>query len=102
MKIFGPILWKDPIGWAQRAAGIKFNFWLFTFCNVLAGALTVYLFIIGDLSLVFVLMLVVVFIILGPFYYLYALRKLVLELKKREKTPEGTAEKEVFIPPLSD
>ncbi|NQT81230.1 MAG: hypothetical protein HQ555_12665 [Candidatus Aminicenantes bacterium] len=93
MKIFGPILWKDPIGWAQRAAGIKFNFWLFTFCKVFAGALTVYLFIIGDLSLVFVLMLVVIFIILGPFYYLYALRKLVLELQKRDKTHEGKDEK---------
>jgi len=92
-----PILWKDPIGWAQRAAGIKLNFWLFTFCNVLAGASTVYLFIIGGLSLYFVLMIVVFFIILQPFYYLYALRKVVLELKKRDKTPEGTAERRLGL-----
>jgi len=102
MKIFGPILWKDPIGWAQRWAGVRYHFWLSTFCTVIAGALTVYLFITGDLSLIFILMIVVIFIILGPFYYLYAPRKLVLELKKREKTPEGTAEKEILIPPLSD
>ena len=86
MKIFpGPILWKDPIGWAQREVGIKFNFWLFIFLQVSAGALTVYLFIIDNLSLVYVLMLVFIFIILKPFYYMYALRKLVLEFQKRER-----------------
>jgi len=93
MKIFPePILWKDPIGWAQKYVGSKFNFWLWIFLHVSVGALTVYLFIKGTLSLYFVLLVVIVFIILQPFYYLYALRKLVLELKKREKTPEGKDE----------
>jgi len=92
MKIFGDnFLFKNPIGWAKSIES-KFNFWLCIFLHVVAGAVTVYLFIKGTLSLYFVLLVVIVFIILQPFYYLYALRKLVLELKKREKTPEGKDE----------
>jgi len=54
--------------------------------------MTVYLFIIGNLSLVFVLLIVVIFIILNPFYYIYALRKLVLELKKSDESQQGKNE----------
>ena len=93
MKIFGDtFLFKDPIGWAQKSFGSKFNFWSWNFLHVAVGALTVYLFVKGTLSLYFVLLVVIVFIILQPFHYLYALRKLVLELKKHEKTSEGKDE----------
>jgi len=88
MKIFpGPILWKDPIGWAQRVAGV--NFWSLVFVHVFAGAATVYVFIRGTRSLYFVLLIVVLFIIYFPFGYLFVIRKLSLELKERERSQEG-------------
>jgi len=86
MKIFpGPILWKDPIGWAQKLVGVRFKFLLCVFLHVFAGATTVYVWIRGTPSIYFVLLLVVFFIIFLPFEYLYALRKLVLEFQKRER-----------------
>ena len=93
MKIFGDNdLFKNPIGWAQNLAGVRFRFSVFIFLHVLFGAMTVYKFIRGTLSLESLLLLVIVFVVILPFFYLYALRKLVLELKKREKTPEAKDE----------
>ena len=90
MKIFGDnFLFKDPIGWAQKSFGSKFNFWSWNFLHVFVGAVTVYLFIKGALSLYFFLCMVIVFMVILPFYYRYAGRKLVLELQDREKTHEG-------------
>jgi hypothetical protein len=91
VKIFpGPILWKDPIGWAQGVVGI--NFWSLVFIQVFAGAATVYVWIRGTIPLYFVLVIVVLFIIYFPFYYLFVIRKLVLELKKLERSQEGKGE----------
>ena len=91
MKIFpGPILWKDPIGWAQGVAGVKL--WSLVFVHVFAGATTVYVYIRGIRSLYFVLLIVVLFIIYFPFGYLYVMRKLVLELQERERSQEGKDE----------
>jgi len=93
MKIVGDtFLFKNPIGWAQRVAGVRFTFLVFVFLHVLFGAITVYRFIRGTLSLDAVLLLVIVFVVILPFYYLYALRKLVLELQDREKTHVGKDE----------
>jgi hypothetical protein len=69
MKIFpGPILWKDPIGWAQEVAGV--NFWSLVFIQVFVGAATVYVWIRGTTSIYFVLVIAVLFIIYFPIYYL--------------------------------
>ena len=86
MKIFPePFLFKDPIGWAKAVAGVRFKFWLHVFLHVFIGAATICVYIRGTFSLGFVLM-IVFFMNVFPFEYLYVMRKLVLELQKREKT----------------
>jgi hypothetical protein len=86
MKIFPePNLFKDPIYWAKTAVGSKFKFWVSVFIQVLTAAFVLYASTRGkmlDSSWV----IVVLFMIVFPFYYLYALRKLLLELQEREKT----------------
>jgi hypothetical protein len=88
MKIFPePNLFKDPINWAKAVVGSKFKFWFSVFIQFLSGTFVLYASLkgtVGEPSLIF--MVVVLFMIVFPFYYLYALRKLLLELQKREKT----------------
>lgn len=69
--------------------GSKFRFWVAVFFHVLVGALTVFHSIKGTLSLSVVFPLLIVFIVVFPFFYLYALRKLLLELQNRERIHVG-------------
>jgi hypothetical protein len=86
MKIFPePNVFKDPIGWTKIAIGSKFKFWVAVFLQVLFAVFVLYASARGKM-LDFLWVLVPLFMIVFPFYYLYALRKLLLELQKREKT----------------
>jgi hypothetical protein len=91
MKIFGDSwIFRDPIKWANGMVGSRTSFLSYFFLNVFVGVLTIYVYLKGTLSLSYVLLIVSLFIIIQPFYYLYALRKLVLELKKQDKIQAGT------------
>ena len=84
MKIFPEtFLFKNPDKWAKAAVGSKFRFWSSVFTQLLCGAFVIYTCrtVDGVWSVI-----VVFFMIVMPFNYLYALRKLLLELQKREKT----------------
>jgi hypothetical protein len=84
MKIFPePFLFKDPIDWARVAVGSKFKFWFAVFIQLLCGAFVIYTCRTVD---GFWSVIVILFMIVMPFNYLYALRKLLLELQKRENT----------------
>ena len=86
MKIFPePNLFKNPIYWAETAVGSKFKFWVSVFIQVLIAAFVLYASTRGKM-LDSLWVIVVLFMIVFPFYYLYALRKLLLELQKRKKT----------------
>lgn len=84
MKIFPePFLFKNPINWAKAAVGSRFKFWFAVFIQLLCGVYVLYACrTVGGFSSV----IVVLFMIAMPFNYLYALRKLLLELQKLEKT----------------
>jgi len=84
MKIFPEtFLFKNPVKWAKAAVGSKFKFWSSVFIQLLCGAFVLYACRTVD---GFWSVIVVLFMIIMPFNYLYALRKLLLELQKREKT----------------
>jgi hypothetical protein len=91
MKIFPePNVFKDPIGWAKIAIGSKFKFWVAVFLQVLVAAFVLYASTRGKM-LDSLWVLVPPFMVIFPFYYLYALRKLLLELEKHEKTARDEA-----------
>jgi hypothetical protein len=86
MKLFPePFLFKDPINWAKAVVGSKFKFWFSVFIQLLCGAFVLYASLKGTVGGSWWIF-VVLFMIVMPFNYLYALRKLLLELQKREKT----------------
>jgi hypothetical protein len=86
MKIFPePNLWTTPIEWAKKVAGVRLKFWLQVFFHVFMGAITVFWLIEATLppgQIFFIGFFLVVFIPIG---YLYGIRKLILDLQKREK-----------------
>lgn len=85
MKIFPePNLWKDPIEWAKAAGGVRFKFWTQVFIHVIVGAFTVVVYTRGTFSLPSII-LIVFFLVVVPLGYLNVIRKLLLELQKREK-----------------
>jgi hypothetical protein len=87
MKILPEIfLFKDPIKWAKASAGSKFKFWFWVFIHLLSGAFVLYTYQKGTVGGYWWIFVVVYFMIVMPISYLYALRKLLLELQKREKT----------------
>jgi ACR3 family arsenite efflux pump ArsB len=89
MKIFPePNLWKDPIGWAKTMGGVRYKFWLQVFVHVLIGAITVFVYTRGTFSPGHIIM-IVFFLVVMPLGYLYVIRKLLLELQKREKIQVG-------------
>jgi len=89
MKIFPePNLWKDPIEWAKAAGGVRFKFWTQVFIHVLVGAFTVFVYTRGTFSLPSII-LIVFFLVVVPLGYLNVIRKLLLELQKREKIQVG-------------
>jgi hypothetical protein len=87
MKIFPETsLFNDPIKWVKASVGSKFKFWFWVFIHLLSGAFVLYTSQKGSVGQSWWWIFVVVyFMIVMPFSYLYALRKLLLELQKRDK-----------------
>jgi hypothetical protein len=78
----------DPINWTKASIGSKFKFRLVVFVELLFDAFVIYVFLINTTIGKFWRPFAVVFLgsMLGfHFRYLYALRKIFLELEKREK-----------------
>ena len=94
--MFKNALWKNPVGWAEKAVGTKLKFWLLITAHLVMGGAFIFFF----LCLAFVLFAkgfklplsfgvgiggMVAFITMLPICYLYTIRKLLVELKKTKR-----------------
>jgi CBS domain containing-hemolysin-like protein len=93
--MFENALWKNPRGWAEKAVGTKLRFWIMLISHIFVGLVFAFQFFCLD----FVLLvngiklphsyflgigIMIGLMIFGPIVYLYALRKLLLELRNNK------------------
>jgi hypothetical protein len=94
--MFKNALWKNPVGWAEKAVGTKLRFWIMITAHLVMGVAFVFFF----LCVTFILFAkgfklplsfgvgiggMAAFITILPICYLYTIRKLLIELKKTKK-----------------
>ena len=85
-------IWKDPVKWSEKTIGKNFTFWFMIFTHLIgsAGLISMPVLILLGIgfSSVGTLIYAVTFIMFAailPISYLYALKKLLIELKKDHK-----------------
>ena len=81
-------LWNDPIRWSERTCGNKFMFWLSIFCHILIVFIIVFMVHListpNERLKIYICFFVIYGAVIAPTMYLYALRRLLIELKKEK------------------
>ena len=79
-------LWKNPIGWSEKAVGTKFRFWLMISLQIFITFCIVFIF--SLFATFWELCKICVIVITGtaffPTMYLYALSRVLRELSKEK------------------